>query len=277
MGRKITLPEAPPKMAAKESVRDQKSELVEVENKSPSTSHPTKTQPSSKENFSPDVSGKSEKIIEALDNVERHQRRKDPIRISKWICLTILAGFVITYFLAPTIQQPVDLGIHANDQVQIPQAPEQKLPPSPTHTKTSTGATRLHSEPKNLADQNSKKLHRWTNIEGLVIEATFEGLEGKDHVLLRLATGSLHKYPLNKLSPNSRNLAQNNGTPKLWIWKNQNGKIIEASYEGLDGVDYILLGLTNGQTHRYPIEGLSPESQRLALQLSAMLEALTAK
>jgi hypothetical protein len=277
MGRKITLPEAPPKMAAKESVRDQKSKLVEVENKSPSTSHPTKSQPSSNEKFFPDVRGKSEKNIEAPDNIQRQQRRKDPIPILKWICLTILAGFVITYLLAPPIHQPVDLGIHANDQVQIPHSPEQKLPPSPTHIQTATGATRLHSEPKIPADKNSKKLHRWTNVEGLVIEASFEGLEGKDHVLLRLSTGSLHKYPLNKLSPISRNLAQNNGTPKLWIWKNQNGKIIEASFEGLDGVDYVLLGLTNGQIHRYPIDGLSPECQRLALQLSAMLEALTAK
>jgi hypothetical protein len=275
MGRKITLPEAPPAMAARE--REQKSALVEVENKSPNTSHNTKIQPSSKEDFSPGVEGKSDKILEALDTFQSQQRGNNPFPVLIWTCFTIIAGFVITYLLAPPIHRPVDLGIPTNDQVQIPQTVEQKLPGAPTQMQTPIDEMPLYSEPKKLTDNNSKNLHKWTNAEGLVIEATFEGLEGKDHVLLRLPTGTLHKYPLNKLSAISRNLALNNGEPKLWKWENQQGKIVEASFEGLDGVDYLLLGLTNGQTHKYPIENLSPESQKLALRLAAMLEASSPK
>ena len=275
MGLKITLPEAPPVMAARE--RDQKSAHIEVENKSPNTSQNTKKQPSSKEDYSLGVGGKSEKILEALDAFQGQQRGNNPFPVLIWICLTVVAGIVITYLLAPPIHRPVDLEITTNDQFQFPQTTKQKLPGSPTQMQTPIGETPLYSEQKILADINSKKLHKWTNAEGLVIEATFEGLEGKDHVLLRLPTGTLHKYPLNRLSAISRSLALNNGEPKLWEWENQHGKIVEASFEGLDGVDYLLLGLTNGQTHKYPIEHLSPESQKLALRLSAMLEASTSK
>lgn len=270
MGRKITLPEAPPAMAARE--REQKSALVEVENKSPHTSHNTKIEPSPKEDFSQSVEGKSEKILEASNTFQSQQPGNNPFP-ALMICLTLVAGFVIIYLLAQPIDRPVNLGISTNDEVQISQTAEQQLPGSPTQMQTPIVETPLYSEPKKIADKSFKTMLKWTNAEGVVIEATFEGLEGKDHVLLRLPTGTLHKYPLNKLSAISRNLALNNGVPKLWKWENQQGKIIEASFEGIDGVDYLLLGLTNGQTHKYPIENLSPESQKLALRLAAMHEA----
>ncbi|MBX7210289.1 MAG: hypothetical protein K1X78_18380 [Verrucomicrobiaceae bacterium] len=53
---------------------------------------------------------------------------------------------------------------------------------------------------------------KWTNTAGASIEATFEGLEGSDFVLLKVvSTGIVHKVPLASLSPESQTLAKNGG------------------------------------------------------------------
>lgn len=43
----------------------------------------------------------------------------------------------------------------------------------------------------------------WTNTEGKIIQATFEGMQGAD-VVLKTADGSRHAFPLSKLSPESQ-------------------------------------------------------------------------
>ena len=53
---------------------------------------------------------------------------------------------------------------------------------------------------------------KWTNTAGSVIEATFEGMDGPDRVLLKVvATGVVHTVPLASLSPESQALARNGG------------------------------------------------------------------
>lgn len=53
---------------------------------------------------------------------------------------------------------------------------------------------------------------KWTNAAGKEIEATFEGMDGTDHVLLKVtATGIVHKVPLAGLSPESQAMAKNGG------------------------------------------------------------------
>ena len=53
---------------------------------------------------------------------------------------------------------------------------------------------------------------KWTNAAGKMIEATFEGLDGTDSVLLKVvATGIVHKVPLASLSPESQAMAKNGG------------------------------------------------------------------
>jgi mono/diheme cytochrome c family protein len=43
----------------------------------------------------------------------------------------------------------------------------------------------------------------WTNTDGKAIQAAFEGMQGTD-VVLKMADGSRHAYPLSKLSPESQ-------------------------------------------------------------------------
>lgn len=53
---------------------------------------------------------------------------------------------------------------------------------------------------------------KWTNAAGAEIEATFEGMDGTDFVLLKVvSTGVVHKVPLASLSPASQTLAKNGG------------------------------------------------------------------
>ncbi len=53
---------------------------------------------------------------------------------------------------------------------------------------------------------------KWTNTTGKEIEASFEGMSGTDHVLLKVAaTGIVHKVPLASLSPESQTMAKNGG------------------------------------------------------------------
>lgn len=53
---------------------------------------------------------------------------------------------------------------------------------------------------------------KWTNAAGAEIEATFEGMDGTDFVLLKVvSTGIVHKVPLSSLSPASQTLAKNGG------------------------------------------------------------------
>lgn len=65
-------------------------------------------------------------------------------------------------------------------------------------------------------DPNAKKMvekktlppiMRWTNAEGKAIKAGFERLEG-DSVVLKMPDGKFVKYPLAKLSPESKQLAK---------------------------------------------------------------------
>lgn len=53
----------------------------------------------------------------------------------------------------------------------------------------------------------------WTNNEGKTIEAEFAGLEGTEFVLLKMATGVVHRYPIANLSPESQKVARNGGKP----------------------------------------------------------------
>ncbi len=53
---------------------------------------------------------------------------------------------------------------------------------------------------------------KWKNAAGTEIEATFEGMEGADFVLLKVvSTGVVHKVPLSSLSPESQTMAKNGG------------------------------------------------------------------
>lgn len=53
---------------------------------------------------------------------------------------------------------------------------------------------------------------KWTNTAGAEIEATFEGMDGTDFVLLKVvSTGVVHKVPLASLSAESQTLAKNGG------------------------------------------------------------------
>lgn len=53
---------------------------------------------------------------------------------------------------------------------------------------------------------------KWSNTTGQTIEATFEGMDGADFVLLKVvSTGIVHKVPLANLSPESQTLAKNGG------------------------------------------------------------------
>ena len=53
---------------------------------------------------------------------------------------------------------------------------------------------------------------KWKNTAGAEIEATFEGMDGTDFVLLKVvSTGVVHKVPLASLSPESQTLAKNGG------------------------------------------------------------------
>jgi hypothetical protein len=53
---------------------------------------------------------------------------------------------------------------------------------------------------------------KWKNAAGTEIEATFEGMDGTDFVLLKVvSTGVVHKVPLTSLSPESQTLAKNGG------------------------------------------------------------------
>lgn len=53
---------------------------------------------------------------------------------------------------------------------------------------------------------------KWTNTAGKTIEATYEGMDGPNNVLLRVtATGVVHTVPLSTLSPESQQLARSGG------------------------------------------------------------------
>jgi mono/diheme cytochrome c family protein len=53
---------------------------------------------------------------------------------------------------------------------------------------------------------------KWTNAAGKEIEATFEGMQGADTVLLKVtATGLVHAVPLSSLSAASQELAKKGG------------------------------------------------------------------
>jgi mono/diheme cytochrome c family protein len=53
---------------------------------------------------------------------------------------------------------------------------------------------------------------KWKNSAGTEIEATFEGMDGTEFVLLKVvSTGVVHKVPLTSLSPESQTLAKNGG------------------------------------------------------------------
>lgn len=53
---------------------------------------------------------------------------------------------------------------------------------------------------------------KWKNTAGAEIEATFEGMDGTDFVLLKVvSTGVVHKVPLASLSAESQTLAKNGG------------------------------------------------------------------
>lgn len=56
----------------------------------------------------------------------------------------------------------------------------------------------------------ARQLHQWVNHEGRQIEAYFNGLDG-EHVLLELADGRRHRYPLGQLSADSQAKARQMG------------------------------------------------------------------
>lgn len=53
-------------------------------------------------------------------------------------------------------------------------------------------------------------MQNWTNIEGKVIQAEMQKLEG-ENVVLRMANGQVYNYPLSKLSAESQELARRGG------------------------------------------------------------------
>ena len=74
-------------------------------------------------------------------------------------------------------------------------------PPAPAATPAAPGAPVAAAAPQ-----------KWKNSAGTEIEATFEGMDGTDFVLLKVvSTGLVHKVPLTSLSPESQTLAKNGG------------------------------------------------------------------
>ena len=57
--------------------------------------------------------------------------------------------------------------------------------------------------PTATAPAAGQALNNWTNTEGRVIQATFEGMQG-ENVVLKTADGTRHAYPLSKLSAESQ-------------------------------------------------------------------------
>lgn len=74
-------------------------------------------------------------------------------------------------------------------------------PPATATTPAAPGAPATAAAPQ-----------KWKNAAGSEIEATFEGMDGTDFVLLKVvSTGIVHKVPLSSLSPESQTLAKNGG------------------------------------------------------------------
>ena len=76
-------------------------------------------------------------------------------------------------------------------------------PPATTATPAAPGAP---------AATTAVAPQKWKNAAGSEIEATFEGMDGTDFVLLKVvASGVVHKVPLASLSAESQALAKNGG------------------------------------------------------------------
>lgn len=50
----------------------------------------------------------------------------------------------------------------------------------------------------------------------------------------------------------------------MTTWTNSAGKSLQASFEGMDGADRVLLKAEDGTVYTYPLANLSPESQEAA-------------
>lgn len=80
----------------------------------------------------------------------------------------------------------------------------------PATTPTPPGAEPAPTPAPTPPAQPARQLHKWINHEGRQIEAYFNGLDG-EHVLLELADGRQHRYPLGQLSPESQGKARQMG------------------------------------------------------------------
>ena len=110
--------------------------------------------------------------------------------------------------------------------------------------------------------EGSRIVAPWTNTDGKTVEAFFHGLDGLDHVLLQVETGALHRYPIAKLAPESQHRARTGSAPNMVTWTSDEGRSVDALFYGLDGPDHVLLRLSSGVVHRYPIARLCERSQR---------------
>ena len=74
------------------------------------------------------------------------------------------------------------------------------------------GAMLDPTSPKPVFKKELPPIMKWTNAEGRSIKAGFDRLEGES-VVLKLPTGQFVIYPLEKLSPESQQLARNCAAP----------------------------------------------------------------
>ncbi len=266
---------APSAQAEKETPRDRNSgSRGEVLDSTQSLPPPEKT-PTSTRGDSSEASIRTT-VVPPTDEEFTTEAQTIP-RWFVFICVLAILGAV--FFIA-------ELGVFSGRSGGSSGTPSSRAPtnnatslPTPSSTIAFNMVAPGSPQPPRRETISSKvpgMMRRWTNGEGKVIEAAFEGWDGSDHILLQLPDGIIHRYPLERLSPLSKQLANNNGIPKVLTWMNRSGKEILATFEGLS-VDHVLLGTADGLTHEYPLEQLSPGSQKQALNISAMLDASTPK
>jgi hypothetical protein len=208
----------------------------------------------------------SGKKSETLPDLQRSSNSSSKVPGCIWIALPVCVGLFIVFLISSLTNSESSNRNSGKNPISAGVLPVEIGARKPSL-----------SQDKGIADLNPVAWRKWTNSEGQVIQAAFEGHDGVDFILLRLPTGILYRYPVEKLSAISRQLAARNGVSEFLSWTNSEGKTIQASFEGFEGIGNVLLGSNTGIIHKYPLENLSKESQEQALRLIALTDALDNK
>lgn len=269
-GRKIVMPDAPPakgvvpEKPANDEVNsahsDQPRVIEQTSSPKPITDQLGKCQPNRDTGGSKTDPGDPSRLEVSQLYQQRTETRK------KWIIGVLGVGFIIVFLFSITeysVPKAAPSTFSQTQDTPVVQRDRQS---------TSDMAIALNQAPPNQPPNPMpiQPLQKWSNDVGQVIEASFEGMERSDYVLLKLPNGIVHRYPINRLSPESRQLALNWSAQKILSWNSKNGQMFQASFEGLDGPDYVLFRSTSGTVHKYSLEDLSEESLNQALKLDAV-------